>query len=308
MRTTSIALAVLAAATSSGVAIAAQCIPIDTAALSESRCIEPGTGKSAWFKDCEACPELVVVPAGVVKVTTTPISEKDMETAGDTPIEIPAPFAIGRLAVTFEQWDACVADGGCDGYAPPDNGWGRGNLPVINVSFDDAVSYTAWLSRKTAKTYRLPTSAEREFAARAGTSTAFWWGDFLTLDKANADVPIRSDVKPQDVTDGTANVRYRTMPADSFEPNPWGLYSVHGNVWEWTSDCATSVPDELAPPPDPDVVATPVEPCHDRISRGGSWIDFAYLARSNAYVAFPAGSRNYAQGFRVVRELGAKDH
>ena len=97
--------------------------------------------------------------------------------------------------MTFAEWDACVAEGGCGGYKPEDQGWGRGDRPVINVSWDDAKAYVAWLSKKTGATYRLLSEAEREYAARAGTTTPFWWGSSITPEQANYDgssAPIRA--------------------------------------------------------------------------------------------------------------------
>ena len=94
-------------------------------------------------------------------------------------------FAVGEFALTFEEWEACIVDGGCNGYRPPDRGWGRGRLPVINVSWDDVRSYVAWLSKKTGKTYRLLSEAEREYVTRAGTTTAYWWGDEIGKGNAN---------------------------------------------------------------------------------------------------------------------------
>jgi formylglycine-generating enzyme required for sulfatase activity len=122
-------------------------------------------------------------------------------------VTIPAPFAVGRFAVTFDEWDACVSDGGYNGYKPGDEGWGRGKHPLINVNWDDAKAYTTWLSRKTGKTYRLLSEAEREYVTRASSGSK---GEYR---------------------------RERTVPVDSLEANPWGLYNVHGNVWEWTEDC-----------------------------------------------------------------------
>ena len=87
------------------------------------------------------------------------------------------PFAVSKYELTFADWDACVAGGGCNGYQPNDQGWGRGQQPVINVNWDDAQQYVAWLSQVTGKTYRLLTEAEYEYATRAGTTTAYPWGD-----------------------------------------------------------------------------------------------------------------------------------
>jgi formylglycine-generating enzyme required for sulfatase activity len=160
-------------------------------------------------------------------------------------VRIAAPFAVGRFAVTFEEWDACVADGGCNSYMPSDEGWGRGKLPVINVNWDDTKRYLLWLSRKTGQRYRLPTEAEREYVTRAGTTTPFWWGEEISRNRANYyDPPTNCwpnlpNIPKAVVCVGAGEDRLRTVPVDSFEPNPWGLYQVHGNVWEWTEDCGT---------------------------------------------------------------------
>ncbi len=124
-------------------------------------CIKPGSGRT--FKDCPNCPEMVVVPAGSF-VMGSPESEPE-HSSSESPqhtVTIPKPVAVGRFAVTFAEWDACVADGGCGGYKPSDSGWGRGDRPVINVNWNDAQAYVQWLSGKTGKTYRLLTEAERE--------------------------------------------------------------------------------------------------------------------------------------------------
>ncbi len=148
-------------------------------------------------------------------------------------VTIAKPFAVGRFAVTFAEWDACVAAGGCGGYKPGDSGWGRGDRPVINVSWDDAKAYVAWLSKKTGATYRLLSEAEREYAARAGTTTPFWWGSSITPEQANYD----GSMAPYKGGGKKGQYRKKTLPVKSFEPNPWGLYQVHGNVWEWVEDC-----------------------------------------------------------------------
>ena len=110
--------------------------------------------------------------------------------------------------MTFDEWDACVADGGCNGYQPSDEGWGRGRRPVINVSWDDAKAYVAWLSKKTGKTYRLLSEAEREYVTRAGTTTPFWWGSSISTSQANYDgtMTYGSGV--------TGEFRHETLPVD----------------------------------------------------------------------------------------------
>src|SRR5262249_37660295 len=126
------------------------------------------------FKECGACPEMVVMPAGSFMMGS-PANEAKRE--GDEGpqhrVSFAKAFAVGRFAVTFDEWDACVADRGCSGYRPSDQNWGRGRRPVIHVSWDDAQAYVSWVSRKTGKTYRLLSEAEREYVTRAGTSTPF---------------------------------------------------------------------------------------------------------------------------------------
>lgn len=243
------------------------------------RCIPPGSGRTMWFKDCPVCPEMVVVP---------PLHGTRRG----------KPFAVGRLAITFDDWDACLADGGCKAHRPADEGWGRGSRPVINVSWDDANAYAAWLSRKTRKAYRLPTDSERAHVAAAGTTTTYWWGNEISLEQANYDVPLPSRLRPHESRAEIDKVRHRTAPADSFAANPWGLFNVHGNVWEWTSDCQPGDGPTLSAP-----AKGKPEPCGARFSRGGSWNDFADAARTSSRVGFSPGTRNPSQGFRIVREL-----
>ena len=131
------------------------------------------------FRDCPECAELVVAPSGdfemgsAVKPTEQPVHH----------VDIPRNFAIGRRTVTFAEWDRCVAAGGCK-YSPPDRGWGRGDRPVTNVSWDDAEQFVAWMSKTTGKRYRLPSEAEWEYAARGGSTTAYWWGQEIGAERA----------------------------------------------------------------------------------------------------------------------------
>jgi Sulfatase-modifying factor enzyme 1/TIR domain len=143
--------------------------------------VTPGSGQG--FQDrladgqpCPLCPEMVVAPAGTFTMGS-PVNEAG-RSAGEVqvPVTIAQPFAVGKFAITFDQWDACVADGGCNGYRPADEGWGRLNRPVINVSWNDTKAYAEWLSRKTGKTYRPLSEAEREYVTRATSTIPFWWG------------------------------------------------------------------------------------------------------------------------------------
>lgn len=242
------------------------------------------------FKDCSECPEMVVVPAGSFMMGS-PEDE-----AGRTYFEGPQhrvtfsqPFAIGKYAVTFDEWNACVAGGGCDGYQPSDSSWGRGKRPVVNVSWKDAQAYVAWLKRKTGRDYHLPSEAQREYVTRAGTTTPFWWGATITNDQANF------------TNDGgrRGQFPYQTAPVDTFEPNPWGLFQVHGNVFEWTEDCWKD--DYKGAPTDGS--AWTGNDCASRVTRGGSWETFPRYLRSAYRERYIAVNRSPRYGFRVARKL-----
>ena len=175
-------------------------------------------------------------------------------------VQITKPFAVGKYEVTFDEWDACVKSGGCNGYKPSDEGWGRGRRPVINVSWDDAQAYVAWLSKKTGQPYRLLSEAEWEYAARAGTTTRYSWGDDITPEKANYH---------------GSNVG-KTTEVGSYPANPWGLHDMNGNVGEWVEDCWNESY-EGAPS---DGSAWTSGDCSRRVLRGGSWGDGPVNLRS----------------------------
>ena len=162
---------------------------------------------------------------------------------------------MSKFEVTFDEWDACVAYGDCDPRVS-DSGWGRGRQPVINVTWDDAKRYVAWLSRMTGKPYRLLTEAEWEYAARAGTQTAYSWGDEIGKGNANCDGC------------GSQWDNKQTAPVGSFAANAFGLYDMHGNVWEWVEDCFH---DNYEGAPDDGSAWTADGDCNSRVLRGGSW-------------------------------------
>jgi formylglycine-generating enzyme required for sulfatase activity len=134
----------------------------------EWRCLKP---KDA-FKDCDTCPEMVVVPAGSFTMGSPANEAERARGEQQVRVSIPAPFAVGKYAVTFDEWDVCVADGGCNGYTPSDLEWGRGKRPVVLVNWNNAKAYATWLSRKSGKTYRLLSEAEREYVTRAASLRA----------------------------------------------------------------------------------------------------------------------------------------
>ncbi len=254
-------------------------------------CIKPGSGES--FKDCPNCPEMVVAPAGSFSMGS-PASEPERydDEGPQHKVTIPKPFAVGRFAVTFAEWDACVADGGCGGYKPSDQGWGRDDRPVINVSWNDAQTYVTWLKKKTGKTYRLLTESEREYAARAGTTTPFWWGKSITPEQANYN---GTNIYAGGGEKGS--YREKTVPVKSFDPNPWGLYQVHGNVWEWVEDCWRANYDGALT----DGSAKTAGDCTSRVLRGGSWNNSPRYLRAARRDGINAAFRYSNLGFRVAR-------
>jgi len=188
---------------------------------------------SKTFSDLPEGPEMVVIPAGRF-LMGSPQEELHHwpDEAPQHEVTIGYSFAVGRFPVTFEEWDACVADGGCNGYRPDDKGWGRGNRPVINVSWDDAQAYVAWLGRKTGHAYRLLTEAEWEYAARAGTTTPFSFGKTMTSAQASCN----HDDECTEGSSTTITWQEGTTPVGRFPANAFGLHDMHGNVWEWVED------------------------------------------------------------------------
>jgi formylglycine-generating enzyme required for sulfatase activity len=246
------------------------------------------------FKECDKCPELVVVPAGRFTMGSPANEEgRNNDEGPQHQVTFSQSFAVGRFAVTFDEWDACAADGGCNGYKPSDQGWGRGQRPVINVSWDDAKAYVAWLSRRAGKTYRLLSEAEREYVSRAGATTPFWWGSMINPSQANYD---GNSVYKKG---SKGRYRQRTVPVDTFQPNPWGLFQVHGNVWEWTEDCRNPNYDGA---PNDGSAWTSAE-CSFRVRRGGSWIDNPRFLRAADRGWNGSVTRDYFYGFRIARTL-----
>ena len=246
------------------------------------------------FRECENCPEMVVAPAGSFTMGS-PVDEggRDSDEGPQHRVTFARQFAVGKFAVTFDEWDGCVAAGRCYGYKPSDQGWGRGRRPVINVSWDDARAYAAWLSERTGKAYRLLSEAEREYVTRAGTTTPFWWGGSISTKDANYN-------GTETYLGGPAGEsRRRTVPVDSFRPNPWGLYQVHGNVWEWTQDCHN---DSYAGAPADGTPWTSGN-CSRRVLRGGSWLVNPGYLRAAIRYGYSTDFRLSINGFRLGRTL-----
>ena len=246
------------------------------------------------FRDCGECPELVVVRSGSY-VMGSPESEEGRysDEGPQHRVTIGEAFAVGVYEVTFAEWDACVAAGGCNGHVPDDEGWGRGRRPVINVSWEDAQGYVDWLSRETGAEYRMLSEAEWEYVARAGTETPFHFGGTISTLRANYDGRYTYGGGRE------GQYRNRTVEVGSFAANAFGLYDVHGNVWEWVQDCWNA--SYRGAPTDGSAWET--GDCSHRVLRGGSWdLNPRYL-RSAFRSGVPTGYRINNYGFRVARTL-----
>lgn len=227
---------------------------------------------------------MVVVPAGSFMMGSLEGEEGRWDVEGPQHrVTIAEPLAIGVYEVTFAEWAACVADGGCDGHRPHDYRWGRGRRPVIEVSWHHAQAYVDWLSGRTGYEYRLPSEAEWEYAARAGMDTRYWSGDEITPEYANF----------------AGNVD-RTIEVGSLRrPNAFGLHDVHGNVWEWVEDCWN---DSYAGAPG-EGSAWRTDACSQRVLRGGSWFNLPSSLRSAVRSGGEPGGRGIHIGFRGARTL-----
>ena len=199
-------------------------------------------------------------------------------------VTMPA-FKLGKYEVTFAQWDACVADGGCGGYTPDDEGWGRGKRPVIHVSWSDAQAFIDWLNGKTGGGYRLPSEAEWEYAVRAGSTTKYGWGDEIGSNRANCDGC------------GSRWDGERTAPVGSFPANAWGLHDMHGNVWEWVADCWNG--SYRGAPTDGSAWMS--GDCGQRVVRGGSAGLEPWYLRSAVRGRFTRTYRSLGRGFRLAQ-------
>jgi formylglycine-generating enzyme required for sulfatase activity len=241
----------------------------------------------ASFRECaKDCPEMIVIAAGGFTMGS-PTTEQGRYTdeGPQHKVTIARPFAVSKYDVTFADWDACVSVGACPKAA--DTGYGRDTKPVINVGWDDAQQYVAWLSRMTGQPYRLLTEAEWEYAARAGTTTANYWGDDIGKGNANC------------TGCGSKWENQQTSPVGSFAANQFGLYDMAGNVWQWVQDCYQ---DNYNGAP-ADGSAWTGGNCDRRVVRGGSWILNPLILRAAIRYRGSTDVRDGDLGFRVGRTL-----
>ena len=227
--------------------------------------------------------EMVAIPGGSFRMG-------DLSGNGSIP-EAPvhivriAPFEMGKYEVTFSQWDACVADGGCS-RVPDDEGWGRGNRPVINVSWDHIQEFIIWLNARTGGGYRLPTESEWEYAARAESESKYSWGNEIGNNRANCN-------------ESCGDRWERTAPVGSFASNAWGLHDMHGNVREWVEDCWHY--SYVGAPGDGSARRSGI--CNQRVIRGGSWsVRYAGYLRSAYRDKNSRPVRSVNLGFRLARD------
>jgi formylglycine-generating enzyme required for sulfatase activity len=254
-----------------------------TSSEEKAKAATPG----ALFKECtRGCPVMVVIPPGKFVMGS---SERELEhRASEDPqheVEIAKSFAVSKFEVTFEQWDACVAASACVRAA---DAWGRGDMPVVNVSWSDVQQYVGWLSRLTGKEYRLLTEAEWEYAARAGAMTRYFWGDDPRGDNANCDGC------------GSRWDRQQTAPVGSLKPNAFGLYDMLGNVWEWVEDSWHE--NYNGAPTDNSAWLRGGDPNY-RVIRGGSWRNESELVRTAIRRSRNINVRFDTLGFRIARTM-----
>jgi formylglycine-generating enzyme required for sulfatase activity/DNA-binding winged helix-turn-helix (wHTH) protein len=278
----------------------------------------------AVFKDCAECPEMVVLPAGDFMMGS-PAGEVGRQKIEGLPrrVAIPGRFAIGKFKVTVDQFSRFVAESGMTvsndcrvivGIDRDSPVWGEaeasfrrpgfdtaGSHPVVCVSWYEAQAYAAWLQRRTGRPYRLPTEAEWEYAARAGTSTTYSFGDDETELCAYARFADLSSQFGWHDACRSEIAASGTIPVGSLRPNPWGIFDVHGNAWEWVADCWTPIPSDI--PTNGSAFVRP-KGCEEAVIRGGSFASGSRRVRSATRGPAPIAVRNYNDGIRVALSLG----
>ena len=246
----------------------------------------------------EGAPEMVLIQPGSF-LMGSPIHQKqrDRNEGPQVRVNIDYAFEISRYEVTFDEWNACVNGGGCKGYRPGDNGWGRGKRPVTNISYNDAQSYIKWLNAKTGLTYRLPSEAEWEYVARAGQPLPFSTqaGQSISPRVANFNGEF-----PYGPNGQKGEYLRKTVPVGSYTANSFGVYDIHGNVYEFVSDCYVAGhagnPGDGSPRRDGN--------CDARIIRGGSWVTHGYQMRAAKRLRYTMDHRYDDFGFRLARTFG----
>ncbi len=232
-------------------------------------------------------PALIRIPAGSFIMG----NDKNVHSAPAHKVVISKPFAISKYEITFAEYDFFAQS--TNKPLPGDNGWGREDRPVIHVSWDDAVAYAQWLSKTTGKKFRLPTESEWEYAARAGSTGNFWWGD------NEADAKGRANCRRGCFSNFSGLFGSKTAPVGSYSPNAFGIHDTAGNVSEWVQDCYQDNYKNASSTG----AAVEQKPCSGRVVRGGSTKDNIQHLISSSRDNIPAGYLNETLGFRLVMEL-----
>ena len=263
----------------------------------------------AQFRDRDDGPLMVVIPPGSFRMGSDEAIEPMYidETPART-CRIDAPFAAGAYPVTMEEMAVFARDAEALSYDHLDflvlEADRNSRLPAVMSSWHDANAYCAWLSRETGERYRLLTETEWEYACRAGTETQYWWGDEFDAGRANTRRPelgldrIRAMSPPRTFDEAAADLEY-LVPVDRFGPNPWGLFDLHGNSWEWVQDVYSddrTRPENLLPSP-------AVTDTQYRSQRGGSWMDPPSMLRSAVRSWSGPSARDRNMSFRVARQI-----
>ena len=252
------------------------------------------------IKDCDQCPEMIMVPAGEFTMGTKGEDGREDDEMPARTVTIAHAFALGKYEVTFDEWDACVSANACQKAA--DEAWGRGRRPVININYAQANAYAKWLSTTTGKEYSLPSEAQWEYAARAGASEGTpWRGDKArACDHANVyDTLTKRKLLFDWAAFPCADGFTETAPVGTFAPNAFGLHDMLGNVWEWVADCYR--PNYTNAPVDGSAVKA--ETCAKHLSRGGSWNIFPAWVRTGYRYGLQGELRASNLGFRVMRAM-----
>jgi eukaryotic-like serine/threonine-protein kinase len=245
------------------------------------------------FRDCEGCPEMVIVGPGSFTMGSPESEPSRLATEGPQHrVAIGQAFAVGKFEVTYDEWEACVRDKGC-GHNPGYTAWGRGKRPVIDISWNDARQYAGWLAKKTGKPYRLLTEAEWEYTARARTTSPFALGNSISAQQANYDAAVSY------AGSATGAKQNKTVAVGSYAANPFGVHDMHGNVWEWVEDCWN--PNYAGAPTDGSAWMS--GNCAQHVVRGGSWDSEPQSLRSAMRHYFLSSIRINTVGLRVARAL-----
>lgn len=258
--------------------------------LSIVSCSESTSYSTEFFidklSDGTSGPQLSVIPAGK-GIAGEEYTTSTGYLGPQRSIQNSKAFATTRAEITFAQYDKFA--NATNRALPDDRGWGRGDMPVINVSWMDATAYAKWLTDQTNQYYRLPSETEWEYAARAGSKTVYWWGDHYIQSKEHCDRDIGGCTAGTEAAQPWASGRYNA--------NRYGLYDVTSNVAEWVLDCD----DEKTRLND----TTPVKTgnCENRIVKGGSYSDRAHNTRLSARDALSIDAKYPSVGFRLVREI-----